>query len=82
MSKKTTIEFTSRRITYETPLPIAEVIARLDKEISKPSSGPPPVFRVMREAQTRAELEEGITALTGGRDFVYVAFAALVTCRA
>ncbi|KAI1792668.1 hypothetical protein LXA43DRAFT_309718 [Ganoderma leucocontextum] len=67
---KSVVEFTSRRVTYETRLPIAEVIARLDKEVNKAGGGPE-VFRLLSTAQTRAELEDGMNTLTAGRDFVY-----------
>ncbi|KAM5546114.1 hypothetical protein V8D89_000240 [Ganoderma adspersum] len=67
---KSVIEYTARRVTYDTPLPIAEVIARLDKEVNKAAGGPE-VFRLLSTAQTRAELEDGVHALTAGRDFVY-----------
>ena len=71
MASKSTVEYTARRITYQTPLPLSEVIARLDKEINKPGGGLP-LFRLLRDAKERTELEEGINALTQGRDFVYV----------
>ncbi|TBU30425.1 hypothetical protein BD311DRAFT_659279 [Dichomitus squalens] len=66
------MEFTSRRITYDTPLPIAEVIARLDKEVNKAGGGPE-VTRLLSTAKTRAELESGMDNLVGDRNFVYFA---------
>ena len=68
---KSVVEYTARRITYDTSLPIAEVIARLDHELNKAGGGPE-VFRLLSTVQTRAELEDGVHALTAGRDFVYV----------
>ena len=68
---KSVVEYTARRITYDTPLPIAEVIARLDKEVNKAGGGPE-VFRLLSTVQTRAELEDGMNTLLAGRDFVYV----------
>lgn len=73
---KSVVEYTARRVTYDTPLPIAEVIARLDQEINKAGGGPE-VLRLLSTAQTRAELEDGVSALTAGRDFVYVHAIAL-----
>ncbi|KAI0752599.1 TT1751-like protein [Daedaleopsis nitida] len=70
MSSKTVVNFTARRVSYETPLPLTEVIARLDKEINKAGGGPE-VFRLLRTAKDKAELEEGFNALTQGRDFVH-----------
>ena len=58
---KSVVEFTSRRITYETTLPIAEVLARLDKEINKAGAGTE-VFRLLRTAKTREDLETDIEA--------------------
>ncbi|RPD61822.1 hypothetical protein L226DRAFT_506642 [Lentinus tigrinus ALCF2SS1-7] len=72
---KTVVQYTARRVTHETSLPIGEVLARLDKEINKPGGGPP-LFRLLREAKDRTELEEGLNALTQGRDFVYFADSA------
>ncbi len=69
MASKSVVEYTTRRVTYETPLTLAEVIARLDKEINKQGGGPE-VFRIMRASKNKAELEEGFSALTQGRDFV------------
>ncbi|KAI0719749.1 hypothetical protein C8T65DRAFT_568658 [Cerioporus squamosus] len=69
---KTVVEYGTRRITYETPLPIRDVLAKLDTEINKWGGGPP-VFRLLREAKNKAELEEGFNALTQGRTFVYFA---------
>ena len=69
MASKSVVDYTARRVTYETPLPLTEVIARLDNEINKQGGGPE-VFRIMRTSTTKAELEEGFNALTKGRDFV------------
>ncbi|KAI1787135.1 hypothetical protein LXA43DRAFT_896724 [Ganoderma leucocontextum] len=75
-----------RRITYDTPLPFAEVIACLDQEINKAGGGPE-VFHLLSTVQTRAELEDGINTLTAGRQFVYVRALSMLahvtlTCRA
>ena len=69
MASKSVVDYTARRVTYETSLPLTEVIARLDNEINKQGGGPE-VFRIMRTSTTKAELEEGFNALTKGRDFV------------
>lgn len=80
-TSKSIVEYTGRRITYETPLGFAEVAARFEKALNK-SAGGPAVFRVLGTAQTKEELEAGINALTAGGDFVYgpVPDAAVVHC--
>ena len=70
---KSAVEFTCRRITYETTLPIAEVLARLDKESNKEGAGPE-VVRALRNCKTREELETTFAALSGGGDFVYAPY--------
>ncbi|KAH9848156.1 TT1751-like protein [Lenzites betulinus] len=67
---KSIVEFTGRRITFKSPLSFAEVSARLEKELNKPGGGPA-VFRILGTSKTKEEIEAGINALTGGRDFVY-----------
>ena len=67
---KSVVEFTGRRITYDTPLPIVEVIARLDKAVNKAGGGPE-VFRLLSTVKTRAELESGMNAIVGDSDFVW-----------
>ncbi|RDX52440.1 hypothetical protein OH76DRAFT_157358 [Lentinus brumalis] len=69
---KTVVEYTARRVTYETSLSIKDVLAKLDTEINKPGGGPS-VFRFLREANTKADLEEGFNTLTAGGTFVYFA---------
>ena len=66
---KTVVEYASRRITYETTLPIDEVIAKLDNETNKQGGGME-VFRILRTSKTREELETAFNTLTGDRDFV------------
>lgn len=68
---KTVVDFTARRIIYETPLPIAEVIARLEKEINKEGSGPA-ALKVMHQSKTRTELETGCNTMVGEIGFLYV----------
>lgn len=66
---KTIDEFTAKRITFETPLPVATVIARLNEELSKDKAGPK-VLEVLWKAETRQDIEEGMQAINGGKDFV------------
>ncbi|KAI0366516.1 TT1751-like protein [Pilatotrama ljubarskyi] len=67
---KSVVEYTGRRVTYQTSLPFAEVAARLEKELNKPKGGAA-LFHVLGTAKSKAELERGIAELTGGRDFIY-----------
>ena len=68
---RSVVEYSGRRVTYETSVAIDEVIARLDKETNKQGGGPE-VFRILRTSKTKAELETSFNALTNGRDFVCV----------
>ncbi|KAH9940730.1 TT1751-like protein [Epithele typhae] len=67
---KTVVEYTARRITYETTLPIDEVTTRLDQETNR-SAGGPEVFRILRASNSKAEIEEAFTSLTARSGFVY-----------
>ena len=69
---KSIVEFTARRITYDTSLPIAEVIARLEKQINKAGAGSE-VLRLLSSPGSRAEIEQGINSLVGESGLVYVA---------
>ncbi|EIW53261.1 TT1751-like protein [Trametes versicolor FP-101664 SS1] len=69
-TSKSIVEYSGRRITYETPLKFAEVATRFETALNK-SAGGPAVFRVLGTAQTKEELETGINALTAGGDFLY-----------
>ncbi|KAI0672147.1 hypothetical protein C8Q78DRAFT_729407 [Trametes maxima] len=69
---KSAVEYTGRRITYETPLPFAEVTARLERELNKPVGGQP-VFRVLGTSKSKDELEKGINELLDGHNFIYFA---------
>ena len=68
---RSVVEYSGRRVTYETSVAIDEVIARLDKETNKQGGGLE-VFRILRTSKTKAELETAFNALTDGRDFVCV----------
>ncbi|KAI0649756.1 hypothetical protein C8Q79DRAFT_997802 [Trametes meyenii] len=69
---KSTVEYTGRRITYETPLSFTEVIARLEKELNKPAGGQS-VFRILGMSKSKTELETGINELLDGHNFIYFA---------
>ena len=69
---KSIVEFTTRRITYDTSLPIAEVIARLETQINKAGAGSE-VLRLLSTPGSRAEIEQGINSLVGESGLVYVA---------
>ncbi|KAI0636337.1 TT1751-like protein [Trametes polyzona] len=67
---KNVIEYTARRIIYDSPLPFVEIASRLERTLNKPAGGAA-VFRVLGTAKGREEIEAGIGSLTDGRDFVY-----------
>ena len=70
---KSIVEFTARRITYDTSLPIAEVIARLETQINKAGAGSE-VLRLLSTPGSRAEIEQGINSLVGESGLVYVLY--------
>lgn len=67
MSKKIT-PFTAQLVTFDTPLPVAEVILRLEKEVSKSSSAQ--LLASIAKATSKEELEITIKELSGGNDFL------------
>ncbi|KAH9933085.1 hypothetical protein B0H21DRAFT_699568 [Amylocystis lapponica] len=67
---KTVEEFTARRVTYETSLPISTVIARLDEELSKTTAGPA-LFKMLSQIRTRQDLVDGMHEINGGKDFAF-----------
>ncbi|KAH9903263.1 TT1751-like protein [Cubamyces lactineus] len=69
---KSIVEYTARRITYDTPLPFAEVAARLEAQLNKPSGGAK-IFHLLGAAKTKDELENGIRAMADGRNFIFFA---------
>ncbi|KAI0324543.1 TT1751-like protein [Cubamyces sp. BRFM 1775] len=69
---KSIVEYTARRIIYDTPLPFAEVATRLEAQLNKPSGGKE-LFHVLGSAKTKDELESGIKALADGHDFIFFA---------
>lgn len=62
-------EFTAKRVIFDTTVPIDEVVARLDEELSKDRAGPQ-MFQFLEAAKTREELEEGFQKVSHGKDFV------------
>ncbi|KAI0658053.1 TT1751-like protein [Cubamyces menziesii] len=69
---KSIVEYTARRITYDTPLPFAEVATRLEAQLNKPSGGAK-LFHLLGTAKTKDELEDGIKAIANGRNFIFFA---------
>ena len=67
---KSIVEYTARRITYDTPLPFAEVATRLEAQLNKPSGGAK-LFHLLGTAKTKDELEDGINAIADGHNFMY-----------
>ena len=67
-------ETTAKRIVFTTSAPIAEIVARLDKELNRDKPGPT-ISEILRDSKTREELEQRIQELSGGNDFVCVTFS-------
>lgn len=65
---KTVTSFTAQLVTFDTPLPVTDVIARLDVEINKQGSAE--ILQKLRTAATRAEIEEVVNTVTGANDFL------------
>lgn len=68
---KTITPFTAQLVTFETTLPVAEVIARLDVEVNKPGSVGT-VIPLMKAPASKEVIEQGLQKISEGRDFVYV----------
>ena len=68
---KETFQFTATRVIYDTSLSVDAVLARLDSALSRDASGPA-LFELLRRAQTREEIEDGIQGISQGNDLMYV----------
>lgn len=68
---KTVVEYTAKRITYESSRPVSEVLASLDAELSKDKAGPA-LYNLLRTVTNKEELELGMKAIAGDNDFAYV----------
>lgn len=68
MSKHIT-KFTAQLVTFETTLPVAEVLTRLDQELNKARSGQ--IWSMLHGAQSKDEIVSKIKEITGDRDFLY-----------
>ncbi|KZT10569.1 uncharacterized protein LAESUDRAFT_694236 [Laetiporus sulphureus 93-53] len=73
---KSVEEFSTKRIVFETSVPVDEVVARLDKELNSDKAWPH-LFELLEGVKTREELERGFLKVSEGRDFVYVLFGKL-----
>ncbi|CCM00825.1 uncharacterized protein FIBRA_02867 [Fibroporia radiculosa] len=67
---KTIHETVAKRIVFTTSLPVAEIVARLDKELNRDKPGPT-INEILRSSKTRDEQEQKIGELSGGKDFVF-----------
>lgn len=65
---KTIIPFTAQLVTFNTTLPIAEAISRLDVETNKVGTTGLP--SLLSGATSREALEEGVQKMAEGHDFV------------
>jgi hypothetical protein len=69
MSKQIT-QFTAQLVTFETTIPVVEVLARLDKDLNKQGSGK--IRSSMKDATNKEEIESSIKQIIGENDFLYV----------
>jgi len=69
---KSVDEVAAKRIVFETTVPVDEVLARFDEELSKDRAGPK-LLELLKNVKTREELEQGIQNISGGKDFVLFA---------
>lgn len=53
----------TKLVTFETSLPYAQVVARLDEAVNKQGSGE--IIKKMRDATTREDIETVINTITG-----------------
>ncbi|KAH9949063.1 hypothetical protein B0H21DRAFT_820429 [Amylocystis lapponica] len=65
---KTVTEFTAKRITYETSVPVTTVVRRLNEELSQATTGPT-TFDMLSRTRTKQEIEDGMHKINGGKDF-------------
>jgi hypothetical protein len=68
--KKTTAPFTAQLVTFDTTLPVQEVIARLDKGVNK--SGSAHFISEFKAVTSKAETEELVQDTLGENNFLYV----------
>lgn len=68
--KKTITPFTAQLVTFDTTLPVQEVIARLDKGVNK--SGSAHFISQFRTITSKAEAEELVQGILGENNFLYV----------
>jgi D-ribose pyranose/furanose isomerase RbsD len=68
--KKTITPFTAQLVTFDTTLPVREVITRLDKAVNK--SGSAQFISRFKTITSKAEIEELVQNVLGDNDFLYV----------
>ncbi|KAF8655263.1 hypothetical protein AX16_003164 [Volvariella volvacea WC 439] len=56
-------------ITVDTPVPVTEVVARLEREVNKQGSAG--FMLRLKEARTRDEIKDIVNSITNGSDFLY-----------
>ncbi|KAF8741111.1 hypothetical protein AX14_005714 [Amanita brunnescens Koide BX004] len=67
--KKTTTIFSAQLVTFETSVPFAEFVARLDRAVNK--EGSDQIISKLKGADSREKLEKIVNDIRGGNDFLY-----------
>lgn len=66
--KKTTTIFSAQLVTFETSVPFAEFVARLDRAVNK--EGSDQIISKLKGADSREKLEKIVNDIRGGNDFL------------
>ncbi|THV08618.1 TT1751-like protein [Dendrothele bispora CBS 962.96] len=66
---KTITPFTAQLVTFDSDLPFAQVCERLESEVNKSASAG--LFSAISSSKSKEELEEAVSKISGGNDFVY-----------
>ncbi|KAG7449304.1 uncharacterized protein BT62DRAFT_1073788 [Guyanagaster necrorhizus] len=66
---KTVTSFTAQLVTFTTPLPVSEVLRRLDKEVHREQSAG--LIPFLKSDVSKDAFEEGLKRMANGNDFLF-----------
>ncbi|KAK0490939.1 hypothetical protein IW261DRAFT_1413364 [Armillaria novae-zelandiae] len=66
---KTITSFTAKLVTFTTPLPVSDVLRRLDEEVHREQSAG--LIPFLRSGVTKEAFEEGLKKMANGNDFLF-----------
>ncbi|KAK0468276.1 uncharacterized protein EV420DRAFT_1503605 [Desarmillaria tabescens] len=66
---KTIASFTAQLVTFTTPLPVSEVLHRLDKEVNREQSTG--LIPFLKSGVPKETFEEGLKKMANGNDFLF-----------